>query len=306
MHKPNIYLIAFVFSLASHVFADDFQILSWNVESNRPNQPPVSDAETIGSQLKELCHSTATRPSLVALSEVEPRTFETYRKSIAEGIESDVDFVTSASGGFMDSDSLMLVADKKRFEILDSIEIHRYAGIVGNFNISSAKDPEVGALRARSPLAVKILDKTQGTNFWVIVNHLARGEEALRTDQAKMLRKWAEDHNEPIIAVGDFNFDYDFHTKDGNDGYKAMIAGDIWTWLKPDPLVDSNWSDDRRVTDRKVDRYPDSILDFAFVANAAKSWKGESDVIVREGDFPDDEKTSDHRPIIVRLSPLAK
>jgi len=47
-------------------------------------------------------------------------------------------------------------------------------------------------------------------------------------------------------------------------------------------------------------------LDFAFVANAAKTWKGESDVIVRQGDFPDNEKTSDHRPIIVKLSPPAK
>jgi hypothetical protein len=40
-----------------------------------------------------------------------------------------------------------------------------------------------------------------------------------------------------------------------------------------------------------------------FVANGAKQWKGESDVIVRAGDFPDDDQTSDHRPIIATFQP---
>jgi|GEM_PF-5879224 len=50
--------------------------------------------------------------------------------------------------------------------------------------------------------------------------------------------------------------------------------------------------------DRRVDRYPDSILDFVFVANDAKNWSGKSNVVVRSGDFPDSDKTSDHRPVI--------
>ncbi len=286
--------------------ADDFRILAWNVESNRPNQPPVSDLGTISGQLKELCQVAETRPSIVALSEVEPRSFESLQKSVAAGLGSEVDYVTSASGGFMDSDSLMLVADRKRFEIRDSIELHRYAGIVGNFNISDPKDAEYGALRARSPLAVHLIDKSSGQMIWVIVNHLARGEANLRTDQAKMLSKWAEDQSEPIVAVGDFNFDFEFKTQEGNEGFKAMMSSNVWTWLKPDPLIDSNWSEDQRVKDKHVDRYPGSILDFAFVANSAKTWKGESDVIVREGDFPDNDKTSDHRPIIIKLSPPSK
>ncbi len=303
MLKLNIYTSLLLLSVASNAWGQEFRILGWNIESNRPNQPDVSDLETIGLQLKELCRSPETRPDVVALSEVDPRSFKGLCAAVAEGLGTDVDHVTSASGGFMDSDSLMLIADKKRFEIQDTIELHRYAGIVANFNISDTKDPEFGALRARSPLAVKLLDKVRGECFWVIVNHLARGEADLRTDQAKMLRKWAEDHKEPIIAVGDFNFDYDFHTQEGNEGFKAMMEGDVWTWLKPDPLVDSNWSDDRRVRDRRVDRYPDSILDFAFVANSAKKWNGKSNVIVRDGDFPDNEKTSDHRPLITKCTP---
>ncbi len=50
------------------------------------------------------------------------------------------------------------------------------------------------------------------------------------------------------------------------------------------------------------DKYPDSILDFVFVASAAKDWQAESYVVVREGDFPDSDQTSDHRPIIMTLA----
>jgi endonuclease/exonuclease/phosphatase family metal-dependent hydrolase len=292
------------FLLTAPTFADNFQILAWNVESNRPNQPPVSDTATIASELTQMMRAKETQAAIVALSEVDPKSFDAFQKAVAEGLGTEVDYVTSASGGFQDSDSLMLIVDKKRFEIHDVIELHRYAGIRANFNITDPKDDEFGALRARSPLAVKLLDKTNQEKFWVIVNHLARGEADLRTEQAKMLRTWAADHQEPIVAVGDFNFDFDFKTQQGNDGFKAMLETDTWNWLKPDPLVDSNWADDRRAPPgQRVDRYPDSILDFAFVANRAKDWKGESDVVVRPNDFPDTEKTSDHRPMIIRLSP---
>ena len=281
--------------------AEDFRILSWNVESNRPNQPPVSDAATIATQIKEMAQIDATRFSILVLSEVEPSTFDAFKSAAADGLGRTVDFVTSASGGFGDADSLMVAVDTTRFEIRDSIELHRYAGIIGNFNNDTAAS-EPGALRARSPLAVKLADKATSSSFWLIANHLARGEADLRTEQAKMLRKWAEDSKEPVIAAGDFNFDFDFATQKGNAAYDAMIDGNVWTWLKPDPLIDSNWSDDRRITDRRVDRYPDSILDFVFVANGAKGWHGKSSVVVRPGDFPDSDKTSDHRPMITSFS----
>ncbi len=283
--------------------ADPFQILAWNVESNRPNEPPVSDTTKIASELVELMKAPKTRASLVALSEVDPKSIAAYQQAVANGLSATVDYVSSASGGFADSDSLLLVVDRSRFMIVDTIEIHRYAGIIANFNITEPDSPEYGALRARSPLAVRLKDLTSDKSFWVIVNHLARGEAKLRTEQAKMLRQWASDRKEPVITVGDFNFDFDFKTQKGNDGFKAMIEGGVWEWLKPDPLIDSNWSDDRRVTDRRVDRYPDSILDFVFVANEAKQWHGKSHVVVREGDFPDSDETSDHRPIISSFSP---
>ena len=58
-------------------------------------------------------------------------------------------------------------------------------------------------------------------------------------------------------------------------------------------MLDSNVSDDGKGNDR----HPDSLLNFNFVAGASKDWKAECRVIVRAGDFPDDDKTSDHRPV---------
>lgn len=296
--KAAIFFLGIFSALLSQpASGEEFRLLAWNVESNRPGQSPVSDAATISTQIKELAAGAQTRFSILVLSEVEPQTVDAFRTATSEGLGKPVDFVTSASGGFQDTDSLMVVVDSSRLEIRDSMELHRYAGLRGNFvNDSDASGP--GELRARSPLAVKLLEKGSSKTFWVIANHLARGEEELRTEQATMLRQWAQDSTEPVIAAGDFNFDFDFRTQKGNAGFDAMMQGGTWTWLKPDPLIDSNWSDDRQITDRRVDRYPDSILDFVFVANGAKAWNGKSNVIVRPGDFPDSDKTSDHRPVI--------
>ncbi|MFM7242622.1 MAG: endonuclease/exonuclease/phosphatase family protein [Planctomycetaceae bacterium] len=283
--------------------AEEFRILAWNVESNRPGQPAVSDADVIAGQLTGLLRADATRAQIVALSEVEPKTVERYRRAVAEGLGGDVDFVTSASGGYADSDTLMLVVDAKRFRIDEVFELHRYAGIRANFTVDEESSSEFGSVRARSPLIARVHDLATGRSFWLITVHLARGEKELRVDQARALRRWAAERDEPIVAAGDFNFDYEFSSGRGNPAFDAMLEEGTWQWLKPDPLVDSNWSEDRKRGLPGVDSYPDSILDFVFVANAAKAWHGTSDVIVRAGDFPDDERTSDHRPIIATFVP---
>lgn len=171
----------------------------------------------------------------------------------------------------------------------------------GNF-ANNANVSRPGALRARVPRTVKLLNKTNSVTFWVIANHLARGEKELRTEQAKMLRKWAKDSIEPVIAANEFNFDFNFRLQKGNAGFDAMMEGNVWTWLLPNLFIDSNWSDDRQITDRRVDRYPDSILNLVFAANEARNWRGKSTVVLRPSDFPDSDKTTDHRPLITTFN----
>ncbi len=69
--------------------SEEFRLLSWNVESNRPNQSPVSDPSTISEQLTQLLSAPATRSQIITLSEVDPKTFSLYATAIAKGLQSE-------------------------------------------------------------------------------------------------------------------------------------------------------------------------------------------------------------------------
>ncbi|MFO1065247.1 MAG: hypothetical protein U0892_15385 [Pirellulales bacterium] len=127
------------------------------------------------------------------------------------------------------------------------------------------------------------------------MNHFrTRCAAELRKTQAQLLCEWGRAQSGACIAIGGYNFDYDFRTKKGNESFDAFMESGVWKWNKPRELIDNNWADRNR---DGQDDYPDSILDYTFVNPAAESWKIESEVVVRAGDFPDDEKTSDHRPM---------
>lgn len=283
--------------------AEPFRVLTWNVESNRPGAKPVSDPGVIATQLESLSRDPATRAAIVVLTEVEPKTLPAYRRAVAEGAGADYEAVSGGSGGYRDSDSVVVLVDTARFRVEEAIELHRYAGHAGNILVEE-EGSELGALRARSPLALRLVDRTSDASFWLVAVHLARGEEDLRLEQARLLCRWAADRKEPLVLAGDCNFDFDFRTRRGNAAWQAMIDAGVWRWLEPDPLVDSNWADDRNAPPgERRDRYPDSILDFVWVANDARNWRGDSDVVVRPGDFPDDDTTSDHRPLTATFDP---
>jgi endonuclease/exonuclease/phosphatase family metal-dependent hydrolase len=247
-----------------------FTILSWNVESGG------SDPAVIAAQLKEFGGY-----DIVCLSEVSPETFDQYQRAVGPQFKA----INGKTGR---DDSLQILFNEKRFQELQRGELARYRDIVIN-NDSH-----------RSPLFVRLRDRVTNLEFIVMTNHLARGNAELRKQQAIGLREWARDQNVGVITIGDFNMDFDFKTERGNDAFPEMIRDNIWAWVRPKDLVDTNWAD--RNGDG-IDDYPDSMLDFAFVAGPAKTWAPECVVVVRPGDFPDDEKTSDHRPIELILKP---
>ena len=69
------------------------------------------------------------------------------------------------------------------------------------------------------------------------------------------------------MTIGDFNFDYRFVTQMGNEAFAEFFGDGTWKWVRPDPLVDTNWADHNGDGD---DDYPDSMLDFVFLAGAAQ------------------------------------
>ena len=171
--------------------------------------------------------------------------------------------------------------DGDRFEPLDTKELHG-----------------LNEGRHRAPLYVRLRDRHTGTEFIVLVCHLARGDARLRVRQAAGLREWAREQPVGIVSVGDYNMDFSFKTQKGNDALPEMLRDNIWLWVQPAEWIDTQWSHNDNTG---KDRNPNSMLDFAFVSGPAKDWNPWCQVIVRDGDFPDTNQTSDHRPVELRL-----
>lgn len=246
------------------------RMLAWNVESggNNPDKISTQLAEYRGHEI-------------ICLSEVDPVNFDNYTKALV-GEYHDV------RGNTGNSDRLLILIKRERYEILDTGELSQYREHILNRG------------NLRSPLYVRIKDKQTGGQMIVMTNHLARGNAHSRQAQAAGLREWARNQDTPIIALGDFNMDYDFRSKKGNQAFEEMLKDNVWGWIAPDTLIDTNWSD--RDGDGNDD-YPDSMLDLAFASGAAKEWNIQCRVIVRPDDFPDDNATSDHRPIELTYVP---
>jgi len=149
----------------------------------------------------------------------------------------------------------------------------------------------------RPPLVLHLEERSSGLEFLFMVNHLYRSRDADRHKQAALLAEWAIEQTLPVIAVGDYNFDWAIvgGANDHDTGYDLMTEGDFWTWVQPDKLVTtqcSGWPC----------RY-ESVLDFVFAAGPAQEWRAASEIVVAAGDFPDDTTTPDHRPVAATFWP---
>jgi len=247
------------------VFAARF--LCWNIESDG------SDPSVIAEQVKAF-----GRYEIYAFTEFLP----TAEGLFSDTLGDDYKLVISQSGR---NDRLAIAFDVQMFDLIKVFEIKEI-----NFRN-----------RYRSPLVVHLKDKETGVEFYVMNNHLARGKEDVRDAQAEQLVEWARTQLLPVVALGDYNLDYVFATEEGNSAFGRMMKDNVWKWIKPVEMIDTNWYDNPEDPDGKDD-YPGSLLDFAFVSGPAKAWRAECNVIVRPGDFPDDESTSDHRPFELIIS----
>lgn len=244
----------------------EIRILAWNIESDG------SDPNVILEQLRA---SDMPEYDILALSEVPEEdainfAYETWDRDNGKW---------GTTGG---NDTLVL-SWSNRFLLVRIGELKEYGGV------------ELAPGNHCAPLYVHLSERATGQQFIVMNNHLARSNADLRTQQASALVEWARDQTLPVIAVGDYNMDYDFPTGEGNEAFAAILQDGVFKWIQPEKFVDTNWADG---DGDGLDNYPDSMLDFAFVAGQAMDWNVTSRVVVRKGDFPDDEETSDHRPVL--------
>ena len=64
-----------------------------------------------------------------------------------------------------------------------------------------------------------------------------------------------------------------------------MTVNDVFDRARPPDLIKTH------------DSAHNSVLDFVFASGLAKTWIENSTILVKQGDFPDDHRTSDHRPV---------
>ena len=157
----------------------------------------------------------------------------------------DFGAVLGPSGGGM---RLVALYDDTRFDLLEWFELTDI-NTTGN---------------ARAPLVLHLRDTVSGAQFLFMVNHLYRSRDDERHTQAQMLREWAEGKTLPVIAVGDYNFDWEAEggERAHDAGYDLTTEGGAWQWVRPASLVTSQCSG-------WPCRY-DSVLDFVFTAGPAR------------------------------------
>lgn len=267
MQRPGIIVTLWWLSCGVAA-ADTLSLITWNVESGG------AEPATIARELAEL-----PRCDAYFLQEVSARDIGRYAAVIRRAHGNEYKHYLGSLGS---GDRLAVVIDESRYRIRSFSELMSY----DSFTLND--------WRHRPPLVVEVASLQDGQPLLLVNVHLARGNKRLRTEQATGLREWARTRGLPVVLAGDCNFDYDFRQRRGNAAWKAFFAGGVWAELAPSPRIDTNWSDRNR--DGRDD-YPDSALDFVAVCSSGSQLDGECEVLVRDGDFPDTEATSDHRPV---------
>ncbi|QDU60881.1 Endonuclease/Exonuclease/phosphatase family protein [Planctomycetes bacterium Pan216] len=261
--------------------AAELMVLSWNVEgggASRQDPTQGADAKTIAKQLADDFDGF----QLVGLCEVEPQHAQAYAKALGADEGGTWWFILGKTG---DQDRLMVAYDRDRLELLEIREWNElsFGGSV------------------RGPLMTRFRDRDSGVEFWFVMNHLARGKAWKREEAAKTLNAWAGKQSLPVILAGDLNLDWNLRTQSppsGRKGFDLMTKDNRLEWVRPRDLKRTSYT--QRSNSNPAPRF-NSVLDFFFINDDAKRLAPEAWIIERRGDFPDDHRTSDHRPIGARL-----
>jgi hypothetical protein len=193
-----------------------------------------------------------------------------------DGEGADFMQLLGTTGG---GDRLLIVYDAERFELVQQFEL-------AHINIAG---------RVRAPLVAHLKVKATGQEFLFTVNHLYRSNSEARHEQARLLNVWAGEQTLPIIAVGDYNYDWDVvQSETQHDrGFDEMTRDAVLVWIRPPMLVATQCS-----------RQFNSVLDFVFAANGAKAWNGVSEILERQPDYCPSTHATSESARACRLYPL--
>lgn len=250
--------------LSSMVAAESLSVVSYNVESGGAEPGVIS-------MIVEEIYGI----DIWGFSEVREQWRNALVDAAGRARGADFDGVLGTTGG---ADRLLIAFNSVRFELVTSEELN-----------------DINQGNHRAPLVVHLRQRSDGMELLVVVNHLARANEALRHTQATKLNAWGATSSLPVLAMGDYNFDW--HVVNGDtdhdDGFDNMTSDGVFEWIRPDALIRT-----------QCNLNFNSVLDFVFFAGAARSWPSEAQILRREPSYCDlktthKDKVPDHRPLRV-------
>lgn len=242
-------------------------VIGWNAESGDANP------EVVAGRIADIegC-------DLWGIVEVQNADWAAqFEQAASTGEDGEFDDVLGTTGS-NSRDLMQIIYNDTRFELVRFFELHR-------INVTG---------RVRAPLVAHFKIRNTKIEFLFMVNHLYRSRADRRHEQARLLNAWARNQTLPVIAVGDYNFDWEVDVGEQvhDPGYDLMVAEGHFNWVRPDKLKKTQASSDY-----------DSVLDFVFLGGPVWTWKAESTILPRDDadtvadEFDDDSQTSDHRPV---------
>ncbi len=247
-----------------------FSVVTWNVGLDD------ADTRTIAAQLAAI-----DGVDLWLIQEARTNDAPRALEAAAElGQDANFRYVAGATGGDV---RLLTLYNANRFRRLDAFEV----------------DAIDTTGSARASLVLHLRDRISDVEFLLMNNHLYRSRTGERHLQAALLNAWVQLQPLPVLAGGDYNFDWEAIGGEAKHdrGYDLLTANGLWEWERPKVLLPT------QCTDTWPCSYQ-SVLDFIFTAGDARAWWIETEILVRPGDFPDTPRTSDHRPVRAEVCPL--
>lgn len=272
-HSKRAVLITMLLVVSTTLTAQErVTVIGWNAESGDANPDTVAH----GIAGIDGC-------DIWGMVEVQDSTWAVqFERAAEEGENADFGYIFGTTGN-NSNDFMQIIYDASRFELVENFELHR-------INVTG---------RVRAPLVAHFRIRASGDEFLFMVNHLYRSRGFRRHEQARLLNRWASGQTLPIIAVGDYNFDWDIHVGDQihDAGYDAMVAEGHFNWIRPDDL-------------KKTQSHPDyhTVLDFIFLGGKSWRWRAESQILPRDANDTDDDhmrdnkQTPDHRPVMATIT----
>lgn len=226
------------------------------------------NVESGGSLISEVGDATADTPraSLWGFSEVKD---EEWAQELTAAAGSGYKYEMGTTGG---GDKLVIAWDPDRLDLQGFEEL---------------KEMNVGGT-VRATLVGTFVDSETDVELKFAVNHLWRSDNDKRHEQAEIFREWGAQQDVPVIAMGDYNFDWQVDGGGHDEGYDIMTDDDVWVWIRPDEIIRT-----------QCNEAYDSVLDFAFASELAQDWESTSVILFPELTYCDSgsAKRSDHRPI---------